>query len=58
MTLKLLPRENSIFTSANAEAFFRESQITCLSGEGTFNLGIYGNQKYRDLAAYNPLDTD
>lgn len=58
MTLKLLPKENSIFTKANAEAFFSETQSNSMPLNGTANLGINGDRKLRELATFNALDTD
>tara|TARA_R100000951_G_scaffold71832_1_gene60539 strand:+ start:37 stop:993 length:957 start_codon:yes stop_codon:yes gene_type:complete len=58
MGLKLLPREDSIFTKADAESFFSETQSNSMSLKGSSNLGIDGKKKYRELAVFNSLETD
>ncbi len=58
MTLKLLPREFSIFTNANAESFMSETQQNNLPLEGVNSLGLNGKTKYRELAKFNSLETD
>lgn len=58
MTLKLLPKANSIFTNADAQSFFSETQNNSLGFRGTQNLGIDGKKKYREQATYNQLETD
>jgi len=58
VTLKLLPKEFSIFTKANADAFFSETQANNAPMKGVGSLGINGKEKYRELANFNSLDTD
>lgn len=58
MSLKLLPLENSIFTNANAQSFFSQTQNNALPIKGVGNLGINGKRKFRELATFNALETD
>ena len=58
MTLKILPKENSIFTNAGAASFANATQIANLPSNSVENLGINGSKKYREVAAFNSLETD
>lgn len=58
MTQKLLPKADSVYTNASATSFFSETQSNNILPDSTYNLGINGSPKYREMPSFNALKTD